>query len=211
VTSPRRVTVYIDGFNLYYGMLKPTPALKWLDLHKLAEALMPGAAVSVRYFTARVKPLPSHPYAEARQRLYLRALDSTPVRVHLGHFITKPTTMALDQPLPGSTARFARVLKTEEKGSDVNLATYLLLDGIDDLYDESIVVSDDSDLAEPITQAAARFGALHVVSPRGLRLAAFGAASTWRALDPALVAASQFPSPLVLPSGRTITKPPGWR
>ena len=64
------------------------------------------------------------------------------------------------------------VLKTEEKGSDVNIATFLLLDGFDRLYDEAIVISDDSDLAEPIAQANRRFGPVHLVSPRGLRLGA---------------------------------------
>ncbi|MBN1628298.1 MAG: NYN domain-containing protein [Thermoleophilia bacterium] len=43
------------------------------------------------------------------------------------------------------------VLITEEKGSDVNLATYLLLDAFDDALDTAVVVSDDSHLLEPIT------------------------------------------------------------
>lgn len=38
---PRRVGVYIDGFNLYYGSLKGTP-YKWLDPYALACALMPS-------------------------------------------------------------------------------------------------------------------------------------------------------------------------
>ena len=32
VTDGLRVTMYVDGFNLYYGLLKPNPALRWLDL-----------------------------------------------------------------------------------------------------------------------------------------------------------------------------------
>ncbi len=43
-----------------------------------------------------------------------------------------------------------RVLKTEEKGSDVNLATYLLLDGFQKTYDIAVLVTNDSDLLEPI-------------------------------------------------------------
>lgn len=35
----------------------------------------------------------------------------------------------------------------------MNLATFLLLDGFDKLYDEAIVISDDSDLAEQVAQA----------------------------------------------------------
>ncbi len=40
------------------------------------------------------------------------------------------------------------VIRTEEKGSDVNLAVHLLNDGWLSAYDCAIVVSNDSDLAE---------------------------------------------------------------
>lgn len=43
-----------------------------------------------------------------------------------------------------------RVRKTEEKGSDVNLATHLLLDGFWQAASAFAVVSNDSDLAEPM-------------------------------------------------------------
>jgi len=42
------------------------------------------------------------------------------------------------------------VLKTQEKGSDVNLATFLLRYGFLDQYDAAVVVANDSDLHEPI-------------------------------------------------------------
>lgn len=41
------------------------------------------------------------------------------------------------------------IIKTEEKGSDVNLAVHLLNDGWLDAYDCAVVVSNDSDLARP--------------------------------------------------------------
>lgn len=40
------------------------------------------------------------------------------------------------------------VLKSEEKGSDVNLATYLLVDCYRSDCDVAVIVSNDSDLAE---------------------------------------------------------------
>ena len=40
------------------------------------------------------------------------------------------------------------VVRTEEKGSDVNLAVHLLNDGWLDAYDCGVVVSNDSDIAE---------------------------------------------------------------
>jgi uncharacterized protein YqjF (DUF2071 family) len=45
---------------------------------------------------------------------------------------------------------FVQVDKTNEKGSDVNLATYLLHDGFMGLYEKAIIISNDSDLREPV-------------------------------------------------------------
>ena len=44
----------------------------------------------------------------------------------------------------------ARVVKTEEKGSDVNLATNLLVDAFHNKYELAVIVSKDSDLLAPI-------------------------------------------------------------
>lgn len=49
-----------------------------------------------------------------------------------------------------SGSRFAEVIKTEEKGSDVNLATHLLHDGHLGRYESAVIVTNDSDLAEAI-------------------------------------------------------------
>ena len=48
------------------------------------------------------------------------------------------------------------VLKTEEKGSDVNLAVHLLNDAWLDVYDSAIVVTNDSDIAEAMRLAKNR-------------------------------------------------------
>jgi len=45
---------------------------------------------------------------------------------------------------------YVKVIKTGEKGSDVNLATHLLVDGYNDEYELAVVVSNDSDLVAPI-------------------------------------------------------------
>lgn len=42
------------------------------------------------------------------------------------------------------------MIKTEEKGSDVNLATHLLHDAHTRRFEVAVVVSNDSDLLEPI-------------------------------------------------------------
>jgi hypothetical protein len=57
--------------------------------------------------------------------------------------------MAMEMP-PGQPQRYVRVIKTEEKGSDVNLATHLLHDAHMGRFDVAVVISNDSDLLEPI-------------------------------------------------------------
>lgn len=69
--------------------------------------------------------------------------------VHFGHFLTHPVTMALVVP-PGQPQKYVKVIKTEEKGSDVNLATHLLHDAHMGRFDVAVVISNDSDLLEPI-------------------------------------------------------------
>ena len=59
-----RVIVYVDGFNLYYG-LKDSGLRRyyWLDIQKLAENLLKPnqRLVTVRYFTTRISKTPANP------------------------------------------------------------------------------------------------------------------------------------------------------
>jgi hypothetical protein len=144
------VNVYVDGFNLYYGCLKGTP-YKWLDLDALARRLLPRDQIHrIRYFTARITARPDNPDALNRQDFYLRALATTPtLSIHLGRFQQKKTRMRLANPVPRGPAT-VEVIKVEEKGSDVNLATYLVADAFRGDGEVSVVISNDADLAEPI-------------------------------------------------------------
>jgi hypothetical protein len=77
----------------------------------------------------------------------LRALATLPqLSLIYGYFLTHEVTM----PLAGGKGGYARVIKTEEKGSDVNIAAHLLIDGFKNDYELAIVVSNDSDLLLPI-------------------------------------------------------------
>lgn len=57
--------------------------------------------------------------------------------------------MPLAYPVPGKP-RTVDVIKTEEKGSDVNIASHMIDDGYKGLYQAVILVSNDSDLVEPV-------------------------------------------------------------
>ncbi len=151
----------MDGFNLFYGALKGRPHLKWLDIHSLvARALSPAnQIVRIVYCTAKVMQLPEDPQQATRQQFDLRALLTTPaLQVVLGHFEERTAELRLVPPPRQPTVQLAdgtpldRVLvrRFEEKGSDVNLATHLLIDGFQNRYDVAVVVSADTDLEEPI-------------------------------------------------------------
>jgi uncharacterized LabA/DUF88 family protein len=203
-------SVYVDGFNLYYGSLKGTP-FRWLNLLTLAQFIAPGRTIDrIRYFTARVSGKVD-PDAPRRQNAYLAALSSLPMlSIHYGKFLATPHSMPLSAPRVGGP-RFATVIRTEEKGSDVNLATYLTVDGCDAKYDLALVISNDSDLTDAVAIAAARFAPVWVVNPNvRFSNALKRAATRYLPIPGAMLAATQFPDPVQLADGRLIHKPATW-
>jgi hypothetical protein len=144
-----RTNVYIDGFNLFYGCLKGSPH-KWLDIEALCRRLPKDQINRIQYFTALVTARPGDAQQPVRQETYLRALASSrPVTVHLGEFYVNRTRMRLaNQPTAGPAT--VEVIKTEEKGSDVALATYLMFDACRGHCEASVVITNDSDLREPL-------------------------------------------------------------
>ncbi len=118
--------------------------------------------------------------------------------------------MPLARP-PASGPRTVEVLRTEEKGSDVNLATYLLLDAFNGDCEMALVISNDSDLVEPIRVVRVTFGlTVGVVNPqKNTSHALRQAASFYRPLRQGVLQASQFPAQLTDAKG-TIAKPAAW-
>ena len=206
-----RLSVYIDGFNLYYGCLQGTP-YRWLDLETLCRRLFPqDQIVRIRYFTAVVSGRPDDPQQPQRQQAYLRALGTLPLlSVHLGHFLTSTIRMPLAHP-PARGPRTVEVIKTEEKGSDVNLATYLLLDGFQRHYDVAAVISNDSDLKEPIALTRTVLGLpVGVVNPHPpSRRSRALQATFFKQLRHSVLPACQLPAILTDGTGQ-IRKPAGW-
>lgn len=208
-----RTRVYIDGYNLFYACLKGS-AYKWLDIHALVASRLPKNQIDmVRYFTARVSARPHDPAQPQRQETYLRALATIPeVELHFGHFLTHEVNMPDAAAWSAGKYRPVRVMKTEEKGSDVNLATHLLMDAFDDRFDVAVIISNDSDLKEPISQVRNRFGKkIVLLGPKGVRLS--GAlrplANFTRQFGPNALAAAQFPAHMTDAVGK-FQKPPGW-
>lgn len=188
----------------------------------------------MRYFTALVKPLPSDPQTRQRQEIYIRALETLPnLTVHYGHYLQSEVSMPLVSP-PPTGPRFAKVRKMEEKGSDVNIATYMLVDAFRKDCDQLIVITNDSDLAEPVRIINKEFLIpVGVFNPQTNDTAIRRNRVTGQPLRPARpsielkkvakfnrditsegpqshMARSQFPPQLTDAQGRTITKPATW-
>lgn len=219
-----RTIVYVDGFNLYYRLLEKRPHLKWVNPKALAEQALSAQnqVTQVRYYTARVSGR-TDPTAPARQQVYFDALATVPeISVHMGTFLSSTKFAGLVHPpefrphLPTAMAppwpAVVRIHKTEEKGSDVNLASHLLLDAFRGNFDVAVILSNDSDLVEPIriaTQALGKVvGLLTPVSnpnPQLRQVSRFV-----RHLSTGHVAAAQFVNPITLPDGTQIIKPATW-
>ena len=206
-----RTYVYVDGFNLYYGALKDT-AWKWIDLPAMfATILQPRHDIlSVKYFTARLSGRPDDQSKPQRQDAYIRALQRyrPEVEVYFGHFLTNRVPMPLVRPV--GNRRTAQVVKTEEKGSDVNLAVHLLNDGWLDAYDCAVVVSNDSDIAESMRLVKDQHGKrIGLITPgtRSSSRQLLAHANFGRRIRPNALRRSQLPDPI---PGTTIRKPSRW-
>jgi len=168
---------------------------KWLDMRSafgaIARAHWPATATvePVVYCTSRVLGRVS-PEGHKRQDDYLRALrksDSIDA-VEYGKFMekvkTRPIARLDDKNRPVLiTARhpvfvqdatggrvpdasfMVSVADREEKGSDVNVASHLLIDTLTARIEAAVVVSNDSDLAFAVSQARTRIP-VGVVNPQ---------------------------------------------
>jgi len=202
--------LYIDGFNLYYGAVRNTP-YRWLDLAKLCRLMLPDDTIQeIKYFTARVSSRPHDPDAPTRQQIYLRALRTLPnLKIFYGHFLTHSAHMVLTGSNP---VQQVWVDKTEEKGSDVNLATYLLRDAYNHTFGAAVLVTNDSDLVEPIKIVRKELGLpVGILNPhRGRHSQQLQQFATFvKRIRQADVAACQF-SPTLVDATGTFHKPPTW-
>ena len=141
-----------------------------------------------------------------RQSHYLDALSTlSRLTRQEGHFLAKTRQC---QACGASWTTY------EEKMSDVNLATQLLLDAMDDRFDTAIIVSGDSDLATPIRLVRARFRTKHVIvafPPRRHSAELRRTASGTFAIGDYKLRRSLLPDPVVTSAGVTLHRPSTWR
>ena len=198
-----RTSVYIDGFNLYFGMTSAHRNVKWLNVEELAKRLLKSnqQLAEVKYFTANVS---NDPPKEHRQQLYLDALRSTNTKLILGHYKSRR-----------KRCRSCGVHwnQNEEKMTDVNIAVNLITDAMEDKYDTALLISGDSDLVPPINAVHRCFPNKRVVvafPPNRHNNSVKNAAKGSFIIGRTKLTQSQFPDQIQKPNGYIIQKPSQW-
>lgn len=147
-----KTIVYVDGFNLYYGLLRRSP-YKWLDLFTLFQNHVLSSDVEVmevRYYTAPlIARLCDDPESPRRQRKYLQALRKMPpqkVSIVEGASVLSKSYLRLVDPAPDEE-RLVLVYKLTEKKSDVKLASDLICDAFLGHCRQAVICTNDRDFA----------------------------------------------------------------
>ncbi len=200
-----RVSVYIDGFNLYFGIRdKGWQRYFWLDVGMLASAILDQKQnlVGVKYFTAHVR---DDPGKIQRQSTYLQALNEVGgATIYLGRYQAKTKRCRNC----GSHWK-----EYEEKMSDVNIASELLRDAFQNKFDTAILISGDGDLQPPIDIIKEEFPEKRVViafppardNPRLKNIA-----NSHFKIGRGYLKNSQLPVSVTKSDGHILTKPVEW-
>lgn len=144
-----RVLTYLDGFNIYNGMIgKGWGRYRWLDYPAPMRRYMrgPQQLVGIKYFTA---PMTHQPDRYARQKLYLEALEA---RGHIDIIQGQFTTQSHRCKKCGKSFKVPR-----EKCTDVNIALHIVVDAYEDRFDTFMICTADSDLTPAIRHVQNQF------------------------------------------------------
>jgi uncharacterized LabA/DUF88 family protein len=137
-----RVSIYIDGFNLYHSTLQHAhPDCRWLNLWEISRRLINPKTeeiTAVYYLSALTTWIPAR---AKKHLLYIHALRTVGVKDILGKFNLR------DRKCPLCKGCYQA---HEEKKTDINIAITLLADAVADRFDTALILSGDSDLA-PVT------------------------------------------------------------
>jgi len=211
----QRVIAYIDGFNLFYSSLKGTK-FKWLDVWSLCSSfLRPNQElVKVKYFSAHIGAVCSNPDKPFRQKIYLEALQTNPkLEVKLGYFSTHTVKMLKADDFKNGKITPVEVIKTEEKGTDVNLAVQMAVDAVRNEFDYAMLFSNDSDMAYAVQIASQeckkKVGLYIDRKVRSFKVLRQNV-SYIRSITPNILASNQLPNEIKLSNERIIKKPKEW-
>ena len=211
-----RTIFLVDGFNLYHSLLEAQRAsggrtTKWLNVKGLCSSFLPlaghvfGEKASLEriyYFSA--PPTHRSQGKQNRHKLYMRCLRETGVNVELGRFKAKDTRC------PDCSTLF---VSHEEKETDVAIATRLFEVCHSDEAETVILATGDTDLA-PAVRTCKRLFADKIIffafPYRRTNSELAGIAPESFSIKLRSCFRHQFPDPLVLPDGTSLSKPTTW-
>jgi uncharacterized LabA/DUF88 family protein len=202
--STEKVIVYVDGFNLYFGIKsKGWARYLWLDLHTMSKGLLTRnqTLMRVKYFTSRIR-LP-HDKA-VRQNTFLEALQTLPdLDIFYGNYqINKRSCKNC-----GTVSHIRN-----EKMTDVNIATEMLTDAFLNRFDTALLISADGDLTTPVERIAKTVGKRIVIiyPPDRRSFSLEGVATAHMSLGKGHLANSQFPRQVKKADGYMLHRPVAW-
>ncbi len=204
--TKQRVSIYVDGFNFYYGLkTKFKRKYYWLDMIKFFETFIKPyqELVGLTYFSAT----PHDKGKYDRQDLFFSANMLNPkFKLALGRYLPKSK----------KCSNCGIVHHTfEEKETDVKIATKMISDVVNDICDISILVSADSDLIPPI-EFIRNFKPTHKIyvyfPPARFSSNLNAIANNTKKLDGSNIAFAnaQLPNEITTATGFVIRKPPKW-
>lgn len=227
--QPRKVAVFVDGFNLYHSLKSYNPRTRtcpysqyrWLDLVSLCRNFVSLSDVidSVYYFTAIYPGNPNKEQtpeyvkhisaAQLRHQHYIDALESTGiVKTIKGKFLGKNKSCPICN---------NRYIVNEEKLTDVNIAVSILRSCVLDMHDIALVISGDNDMIPAYRTAKELFKdkGLKIILPvsakaKNIKSWANGNSVEIHSITEKMLKESQFPDQFEDSRGRKFFKPERW-
>lgn len=172
-----RTACFVDGYNLFYGLLAGTP-YKWLDLPSLLAHIIrveyPDSTLdAVSFFTTGVMPTLATrgTLSKEAQDTYVRALKVRGVEVLYGRHQLEPRNAPrfVDKDTPASRADQIGIWKLEEKETDVHIAISMYRLAArqmalppEDRIEQIVLVSADTDMTPSLRAIREDFPDLHL-------------------------------------------------
>ena len=206
--APERVMVYVDGMNLFYGIVATgVPRFLWVDVTALSRSLLLPRQVlhGVKYYMSRFSSEGEDVGKVRRQGIHMKALETLgDLELIEGKFQGKK----------GLCRRCGNEWQTfEEKMTDVNIAVEMVCDAEDGIFDTALLVSGDGDLTGPIARVLSRHPEKRVVvafPPRRRSEALRDVASAHFYIRQSSLRNSQLPDRLHGADGYPLHRPPEW-
>lgn len=201
-----RVSFFIDGFNLYHAIAdkKQWRAFKWLNLSKLASSFLKTSDTlsEVYYFTSYAYWKPD---SEKRHKIFINAQEFYRVKPVLGNFRPKTKHCSLCK---------GYFKSYEEKETDVNIAIQLFEQALKDTFDTAIILSGDSDQIPTLEAMKKNFPGkkFGILIPPGRQAEQLKKHSHfYHKIKQHHLASCQLPDSILLPDGRTLSRPSKWK